>query len=165
MKLITVYFETNAYLVELNPDPISVLNQTALISNNLKTKTIVNLSLPKIDNSQIRALEPGTTTLIPVWIRADQVGKHVLRFLFVYQSTDLRDKGNYRMLRVTKTIDVSASMRVNAFIRPSLSCLNDFILGVEVTNIRSSYDVIFRQITSISPFWRISLIENGYLML
>jgi hypothetical protein len=79
----------------------------------------------------------------------------------VYQSSDPRDKGNYRTLKVSKTIEVSSSLRVNAFTRASLCNLNEFILGVEVTNIRSSFDIIFRQISAISPFWRVSLVDEA----
>jgi hypothetical protein len=88
------------------------------------------------------------------------IGRYVMRFLFVYQSTD--SLGNYRTVRITKSIEVTSSVRLSAFTRPSLVKLNEFIIGLEISNTRSSFDIILRQITTISPNWKILLVDEQY---
>lgn len=136
------------------------LEQDLKISNGIKIPEIISLGLSKLSNQQ-ECLEPGSTTLVPLWIRPDQPGRHSIQILFVYQSVDPRDKGNYRTLRITKTVEVHPSLRINAFTRSSLLRFNEFILGIETSNIRSSFEIIARQITCVSPTWKITRIDEG----
>jgi hypothetical protein len=53
--------------------------------NELYNTSVLPIELPAND-SGARILEPGTTTLIPLWIRGDRIGKHLHKFLFTYQS-------------------------------------------------------------------------------
>ncbi|KAJ2997083.1 hypothetical protein HDV02_005897 [Globomyces sp. JEL0801] len=130
-------------------------------SNMLLDDSINALKLPVSENNSIGVLDAAMTTLIPVWIRADQPGKHNIKILFMYQATDTQEKGNYRTLRFSRTLDVQASLRVASFTRPSLTSTKEFILGVELTNIANvPEEIVLRQITSISPLWNISKIEE-----
>lgn len=142
--------------IEMLENAPSVSQQSLLMNNSLSRDSAVSLQLPKSGNLSSGTLEPLNTTLIPFWVRTDQTGRHIIRFLFVYQSSDPRDQLKFRTLRVTKTLDVASSLRVNAFTRPSFTEVNEFVLGLEITNIRSSFETIFRQITSASPSWSIS---------
>jgi hypothetical protein len=121
----------------------------------------------KLPDGQGKAnvLESTMTTLIPVWVRADQSGKHTIRILFIYHSKDAKEGETYRTLKITKTIDVHASIRVAAFTRISMVSLNEFILALEVTNIRSGSELIFRQLTSLCGNWLVSVIDEEYPIL
>ena len=146
--------------MEMLPDPISQVRHDVYIQNSIKNDAPISLKLPLSSQNEVGSLEPSATTLIPVWIRADQIGRHVIRFLFLYQSTDSRDQSKFRIVRFSKTMEVSPSLRVSAFTRPSLIDINEFVLGLEVSNIRASHELILRQITSISPYWIISCISD-----
>jgi hypothetical protein len=54
--------------------------------NSITNTSIVDISLPKVEGSNSKVLASGMTTIIPVWIRGDKIGKHSFRFLFGYQS-------------------------------------------------------------------------------
>lgn len=127
------------------------------MKNTLKQEAFIPLQLPKSAEHPFGSLETGCTSLVPLWIRPDKIGKYVLRFLFVYQSTG--SVGNFRTLKVTKSVEVTSSLQLTAFTRPSLLTLNEFVVGLEVSNTRTSFDIILRQITSISPNWKISLVD------
>ncbi|RKO85395.1 hypothetical protein BDK51DRAFT_32411, partial [Blyttiomyces helicus] len=96
------------------------------------------------------------TTIVPVWIRGDRIGKHAFRFLFGYQSEDKSDK-------CTMATVVHPSLRINAFTRPSALALNEFVLGIEIENLQPSSDVILRQISSLSPTWLVQPIDQPAL--
>ncbi|KAJ3044711.1 Trafficking protein particle complex 8 [Rhizophlyctis rosea] len=100
-------------------------------------------------------LAAGATTLVPIWVRGDRIGKHVFRFLFGYQSEDRTDKVSCRTLRYAMTVNVLASLRINAFTRPSARSLDEFILGIEIENLQASTDFVLTQISSLSSMWRI----------
>jgi len=55
------------------------------INNKLTEKKVYDILLP-ILNDNTRGLESGTTTLIPIWIHYNQIGKISQRFLFNYYS-------------------------------------------------------------------------------
>ncbi|KAI8819635.1 ER-golgi trafficking TRAPP I complex 85 kDa subunit-domain-containing protein [Fimicolochytrium jonesii] len=112
-------------------------------------------------NDEERVLGAGMTTIIPLWIRGDKVGKQNFRFLFGYQSEDKRDKTSYRTLRYSVSANVLPSLRINAFTRPSGKTLDEFILGIEIENLRTEGDLVLRQLSSISPTWAIHPIASS----
>jgi hypothetical protein len=130
-----------------------------MMENSLKNYSRVPIKLPA-SNGPVGVLEANETTLIPVWIRADQSGKHTMRFLFVYHSKDAKEGESYRTLRITRTLDVHSSIRVTAFTRTSMVSMNEHILGLEITNIRAGSELIFRQLTSLSSNWNIKIIDD-----
>ncbi|KAJ3018711.1 Trafficking protein particle complex 8, partial [Thoreauomyces humboldtii] len=112
------------------------------------------------EDPKTRILASGTTTLIPLWIRGDKVGKQNFRFLFGYQSETTRDDSNYRTLRYNMTTVVHPSLRINAFTRPSGRALDEFILGVEIENLYADGKLVLKQLSSVSPTWAIHPIEE-----
>ncbi|KAI8919197.1 ER-golgi trafficking TRAPP I complex 85 kDa subunit-domain-containing protein [Powellomyces hirtus] len=125
---------------------------------NLGTMAI-QLPLQEGSTEADRVLASGRTTIIPLWIRGDKVGKQNFRFLFGYQSEDARDKVGYRTLRYNMTTTVQPSLRINAFTRPSGRVLDEFILGVEIENLFAEGELVVKQLSSISPTWAIHPIE------
>ncbi|KAJ3204257.1 Trafficking protein particle complex 8 [Entophlyctis luteolus] len=117
------------------------------ISNKIIDGSIQDIPLPST------VLAPGTTTLVPFWIRGDKTGKHIFRFLFGYQSSDENDKIGYRKLQYSTSCQVYPSLKINAFTRPSASSLSEFVLGVEIENMQG-VDLKLRQISSLSPGWK-----------
>ncbi|KAJ3330649.1 Trafficking protein particle complex 8 [Blyttiomyces sp. JEL0837] len=116
--------------------------------------------LPRNESSAVPVLGPGQTTIIPIWIRGDRIGKQQFRFLFAYQSEEKLGKSNLRTLKYSMTTQVQPSLRINAFTRPSTSILQEFVLGIEVENLQPSTKVKLRQITALSPAWSISPAED-----
>ncbi|KAJ3312147.1 Trafficking protein particle complex 8 [Boothiomyces sp. JEL0838] len=134
------------------------------VGNIITDETVVTIKLPSNENdksSPFGRLEAQSTTLIPIWIRADHIGKHNFRFLFVYQATDDKDNGTHRFLKVTQAIDVQSSLRVNIFTKLSPINVNEFVLGIDVTNVLSLDDLFLNQITSLSPSWMISKLSSN----
>ncbi|KAG9298934.1 hypothetical protein G9A89_015956 [Geosiphon pyriformis] len=144
-----------------------IFTEKLIIRNQLFNSSIMNIPLPPRENTDANKplfmLAPGKTTLIPIWIRGDRIGKHMFRFLFTYQSEDENAAMKYRSLRYFVTTQVLPSLKINAFTRPSTSGLNEFILGIEAENLQHSADFQLTQISSISPAWSISPINmiNG----
>ena len=47
----------------------------------------MSVPLPKKEGGgDIGVVNSGQTTLVPLWIRGDRIGKHSFKFLFSYQS-------------------------------------------------------------------------------
>ncbi|KAJ3268862.1 Trafficking protein particle complex 8 [Terramyces sp. JEL0728] len=128
------------------------------VGNTIIDESMMPIKLPTSEGDSSGKLEALCTTLIPIWIRADQIGKHSFRFLFVYQATDDHESGNHRYLKISQSVDVQSSLRVNIFTRLSPININEFILVVDITNIQSLEDLLVNQITSLSPSWAISRI-------
>ncbi|KAI9095614.1 ER-golgi trafficking TRAPP I complex 85 kDa subunit-domain-containing protein [Phlyctochytrium arcticum] len=156
-----------------SPAAAPYLQESYKLSNLLFDQSTFPISLPSQDPSSATSplspnshdaapgiLAAGTTTLIPLWIRGDKVGKQVFRFLFGYQSEDKRDRIGYRSLRFTLTTVVQPSLRLNAFTRPRGRVLDEFILGIEVENLFSEGNLVLKQITSLSPTWAIQPIDE-----
>jgi hypothetical protein len=53
--------------------------------NELYNISVLPVELPANEDGA-RILDPGQTSLIPLWIRGDRIGKHLHKFLFTYQS-------------------------------------------------------------------------------
>ncbi|KAJ3129473.1 Trafficking protein particle complex 8 [Nowakowskiella sp. JEL0407] len=138
--------------------PTSVsMNEKFTSKNLLFNSSIVNIQLPNPEGESDGEgiLGSGKTTLVPVWIRADKIGKYTFKFLFGYQSEDKNDKTSYRTFQLTISTQIIPSLRINAFTRPSTKTLGEFILGVEVENLHPTQKITLDQISSISPSWKI----------
>jgi hypothetical protein len=49
------------------------------------------------------------------------------------------------------------------FTRPSVKNLDEFVLGVEVENLTTSFPIVIRQITSIGHSWKVSFLGHEYV--
>ncbi|CAG8579158.1 12018_t:CDS:10 [Diversispora eburnea] len=127
--------------------------------NKIYNSSIKDISLPLQEDAK-QSLAPGKTTLIPIWIRGDRIGKHMFRFLFTYVSEKNDSAMRFRSLRYSKTIQVLPSLKINAFTRPSTCGLNEFILGIEIENLQTSAEFQVAQLSSISPSWTISPVKE-----
>jgi len=64
------------------------------VNNNLVNPSVIDIPLPSSSGDLLHdskqggsgVLAPGTTTIVPLWIRGDKFGKHVFKFLFGYFS-------------------------------------------------------------------------------
>jgi len=122
------------------------------INNKLTKQKVFDILLPLL-NDGTRGLASGTTTLVPIWIHFNQIGKISQRFLFNYYS-EVNSKSYTRSLKYMINIQVLPSLRINAFTRKSSSRLNEFILGIEVENLLNDTSVNLEQISVISPNWK-----------
>ncbi|KAJ3156284.1 Trafficking protein particle complex 8 [Geranomyces michiganensis] len=139
-------------------DGAPTLQESYSSSNLLFNLGTSSIQLPE-NTAGDRFLASGMTTLIPLWIRGDKVGKQSFRFLFGYQSEDSRDKIGYRTLRYNMSTTVQPSLRINAFTRPSGRALDEFILGIEIENLFGDGELVLKQLSSISPTWAIHPVE------
>ncbi|KAI8920698.1 ER-golgi trafficking TRAPP I complex 85 kDa subunit-domain-containing protein [Entophlyctis helioformis] len=150
----------------VNEGSVAAAEEEEIVGNALDRVSCLPLRLPLPDG----VVQPGSkdalgmgvlpaamTTLVPVWIRAEKAGRFFHRMVFVYQS---EDQGGYRFLRYTIAAQVYPSLRINTFTRTSLTAMNEFILGVEMENQHPSLNIVFRQITSISPSWKIEPLSS-----
>lgn len=99
---------------------------------------------------------PGETTLVPLWIRGDRIGKHTFKFLFSYQSEEDNAIIAHRTLRYTVQVQVLPSLKINAFTRPSTTAVNEYILGIEIENLQTVANFDLTQLTATSPMWTIA---------
>ncbi|KAI9503667.1 ER-golgi trafficking TRAPP I complex 85 kDa subunit-domain-containing protein [Coemansia spiralis] len=121
----------------------------------------------------IEQLEPGSTCVVPLWLRGDRVGAHTLN-MCVGASTDAALL-NMRPPRTTNNaksttndlcrmrsrmfeIDllVTPSLRVNAFVRPSTKNPHERILGIDVENVHPDLHVELVQATFSSGYYRLT---------
>ncbi|KAJ3070601.1 Trafficking protein particle complex 8 [Podochytrium sp. JEL0797] len=144
--------ECPAYASKPRESPTS--RESVTTPNRITDTSIVDISLPGSTSTTTGILAPGTTTLLPVYLRGDKIGKHTFRFLFCYQSEDDNDKIGYRKLQYSLTCNVYPSLKINAFTRPSTSRLDEFVLGIEVENLQAG-NLTLRQFSSVSPVWGI----------
>ncbi|KAJ2328345.1 hypothetical protein IWW51_001256 [Coemansia sp. RSA 2702] len=107
------------------------------------------------------ALEPGASLLVPVWIRGDRVGAHALSLIVGASTTQpasaLASKAGSKLRSRRFDIDlvVTPSLRVNAFVRPSLRDPHERIVGIEVENVQTDLDVRLVQTTFTSGYFEL----------
>ncbi|KAI9276284.1 ER-golgi trafficking TRAPP I complex 85 kDa subunit-domain-containing protein [Sporodiniella umbellata] len=122
--------------------------------NCLFDSSVISIPLP--ENGGQGVVKPGETTLVPLWIRCDRIGKHTFKLLFSYQS----DKDNamiaHRTLRYSVQVQVITSLKINAFTRPSTTAINEYILGIEIENLQTVGQFNLVQLAASSPVWTIS---------
>ncbi|RKP26919.1 ER-golgi trafficking TRAPP I complex 85 kDa subunit-domain-containing protein, partial [Syncephalis pseudoplumigaleata] len=107
------------------------------------------------DGEEEQWLRPGASVTLPLWVRADRIGRHTLRLLFHYQSEESKYKMRSRTSRYTLETQVLPSLRVNAFTRASTQNLNEYILGLEAESLQASADLVITQLSLTSAKWRI----------
>ncbi|KAJ1826943.1 hypothetical protein LPJ70_007615, partial [Coemansia sp. RSA 2708] len=107
------------------------------------------------------ALEPGASLLVPVWIRGDRVGAHALSLIVgastAQPASALASKvgSKLRSRRFDIDLVVTPSLRVNAFVRPSLRDPHERIVGIEVENVQTDLDVRLVQTTFTSGYFEL----------
>lgn len=74
-------------------------NETLAIDNKLYDPSVMSVPLPNEENGK-GVVHSGKTTLVPLWIRGDRIGKHTFKFLFSYQSEVRRDKEKHGVMLV-----------------------------------------------------------------
>ncbi|OBZ86491.1 Trafficking protein particle complex subunit 8, partial [Choanephora cucurbitarum] len=129
------------------------------MDNSLFDASVIPIPLPAKDAkggaNPYGVVEPGATTLVPLWIRGDRIGKHTFKLLFSYQSEEDNAIIAHRTLRSTVRIQVLPSLKINAFTRPSATAVNEYILGVEIENLQTVAQFNLTQLTATSPIWNI----------
>ncbi|KAI8903728.1 ER-golgi trafficking TRAPP I complex 85 kDa subunit-domain-containing protein [Gorgonomyces haynaldii] len=121
--------------------------------NQIRPQRFTKLELPEGDKD----LLPSTlTTVLPVWIRASRIGKHQIKFVFLYQSEETT---TWRTLRYSVQVQVNPTLRMNSFARTSMTHLNEFIFGIELENLHLK-PLSVTQLTCFSPLWTMSSIEE-----
>ncbi|ORZ15022.1 ER-golgi trafficking TRAPP I complex 85 kDa subunit-domain-containing protein [Absidia repens] len=123
--------------------------------NQIFDPSVISIPLPS-EGDQQNTVQPGKTTLVPLWVRGDRIGKHTLKFLFSYQSEEENSAIAQRTLRYTLHVQVTPSLKINAFTRPSMTATNEFILGVEIENLLPVASFDLRQLTAASALWSIT---------
>ncbi|RKO97642.1 hypothetical protein CXG81DRAFT_26715 [Caulochytrium protostelioides] len=134
---------------------------------------LMHIELPIHDG--VACLPSCSITMVPIWIRADRIGTHRFKFMFAYDtllsmpagaepSTTSKSAGSSAPSVLTTPFQaetvVQPSLRINAFTRPSLSHLSEFVLGIEVENLEASGAVQLLQIMTFSPTWRVLAISE-----
>lgn len=122
--------------------------------NHLFDPSVISIPLP--ENGGRGAVKPGETTLVPLWIRCDRIGKHTFKLLFSYQSDEDNAMIAHRTLRYSMQVQVITSLKINAFTRPSTTTINEYILGIEIENLQTMGQFNLAQLTASSPIWTIS---------
>lgn len=109
--------------------------ETYQVINKLYDPSVISIPLPgggDDDGRERGVIAPGMTTLIPLWIRGDRIGKHTFKLLFSYQSEHDNPAIAHRTLRYSIQVQVLPSLKINAFTRPSAATPSEYILGIEV---------------------------------
>jgi hypothetical protein len=119
------------------------------------------------------ALKPGEKVKVPVWIRGlpnvnnssggGSAKEQPLRLLFRYREETREGEGKASKLVMTKErfvrcsfkLTVLPSLSIMAFARPSYNKSGQYVLIVEVTNMRQNSELNLHQVSAISNVWRI----------
>ncbi|KAI9271539.1 ER-golgi trafficking TRAPP I complex 85 kDa subunit-domain-containing protein [Phascolomyces articulosus] len=126
------------------------------LDNKLYDPSVVSVPLPKKEGgNDIGVVNSGQTTLVPLWIRGDRIGKHSFKFLFSYQSEEDDAAIAHRTMRYTLNVQVLPSLKINAFTRPSAATINEYILGIEIENLQTVAGFQLTQLNAASPTWSI----------
>ncbi|PIA17409.1 hypothetical protein COEREDRAFT_86042 [Coemansia reversa NRRL 1564] len=110
----------------------------------------------------IESLSPKETLIVPIWIRGDRVGAHTLRLAtgasMAQAATVLSGATFCNMRSRMFDIDlvVTPSLRVNAFVRPSIRNPHERILGIEVENMQPALDIELVQTTFSSGYYKLT---------
>ncbi|KAI7886863.1 ER-golgi trafficking TRAPP I complex 85 kDa subunit-domain-containing protein [Mucor mucedo] len=130
------------------------------MDNKLFDASVISIPLPakkgETHSNEHGVVIPGETTLVPLWLRGDRIGKHTFKFLFSYQSDEDNDMIAHRTLRYTVHVQVLPSLKINAFTRPSTTAVNEYILGIEIENLQTIANFDLTQLTATSPMWTIA---------
>ncbi|KAJ9051591.1 hypothetical protein DSO57_1003145 [Entomophthora muscae] len=109
----------------------------------------------------LECLDPGQVAQVPIHIRGDRVGIHRIYLLFRYQTAqDKKGSVQCRVARLLCKLEVLPSLKINAFTRPSVKDLGNFIVGIEVENVQPLSSFRITQLSSLSHKWQISPIVS-----
>ncbi|KAJ2557795.1 hypothetical protein EV175_001134, partial [Coemansia sp. RSA 1933] len=159
--------------------------QVPNVLSNLSTFTLVGQEeqgLAEDANSKsslhhivpISQLDPESTCIVPLWLRGDRVGAHALK-VCIGASTRLeplcaagkvaseryakpaagQDSCSMRSRAFEVDLVVTPSLRVNAFMRPSIRTPHERILGVDIENVRHDLHVELVQTTFSSGYYQL----------
>ncbi|KAF7724948.1 Trafficking protein particle complex 8 [Apophysomyces ossiformis] len=134
-------------------------DEACMLNNRLFDPSVISVPLPlssEEKSDERGTVSPGKTTLVPLWIRGDRIGKHTFKFLFSYQSEEENAAIAHRTLRYTVNVQVLPSLKINAFTRPSTTAINEYILGIEVENLQTVANFDLNQVSAVSPMWTIT---------
>lgn len=130
------------------------------MNNQLFDASVLSIPLPgkkgEDHSNENGVVVPGETTLVPLWLRGDRIGKHTFKFLFSYQSDEDNKMIAHRTLQYTIHLQVLPSLKINAFTRPSTTAVNEYILGIEIENLQTVANFDLTQLTATSPMWSIA---------
>ncbi|KAI0244438.1 hypothetical protein L0F63_002264, partial [Massospora cicadina] len=115
------------------------------------------------DEAPLTSLDSGQVGQVPVHLRGDRVGVHKLYLLFRYETDSASDGGSQVLWRAAKLVfkvEVVPSLKINAYTRPSLKALGQFVIGIEVENVQSAGTFQITQLSSLSHRWRITPISR-----
>ncbi|KAI8149716.1 ER-golgi trafficking TRAPP I complex 85 kDa subunit-domain-containing protein [Fennellomyces sp. T-0311] len=132
------------------------VRESVTLDNKLYDPSVVSVPLPKKEGGgDVGVVNSGETTLVPLWIRGDRIGKHTFKFLFSYQSEEDDAAIAHRTLRYTLNVQVLPSLKINAFTRPSAGSGSEYILGIEIENLQTVAGFQLTQLNAASPLWSI----------
>ncbi|KAG0191141.1 Trafficking protein particle complex 8 [Apophysomyces sp. BC1034] len=134
-------------------------DETCVLDNRLFDPSVISIPLPASSGEKSNergTVSPGKTTLVPLWIRGDRIGRHAFKFLFSYQSEEENAAIAHRTLRYTVNVQVLPSLKINAFTRPSTTAVNEYILGIEIENLQTVAKFDLNQVSASSPMWTIT---------
>ncbi|KAJ1772033.1 hypothetical protein EV179_001364 [Coemansia sp. RSA 487] len=166
-----VYTET-----AVNVEKLHVPN----VLSNLSTFTLIGQEAQELANDEsslhhivpISQLDPESTCVVPLWLRGDRVGAHALK-VCIGASTKLeplcagktglesnakaagQSSCSMRSRAFEVDLVVTPSLRVNAFMRPSITNPHERILGVDVENVRHDLHVELVQTTFSSGYYQL----------
>ncbi|KAJ2782640.1 hypothetical protein H4R18_002160 [Coemansia javaensis] len=111
----------------------------------------------------LEGLEPGAAMVVPMWVRGDRVGAHTLSLALGASTADASRRllaggalgCEMRSRRFDIDLVVTPSLRVNAFVRPSLRDPHERILGIEIENMRPGPDIQLLQTTFVSGHYEL----------
>jgi hypothetical protein len=124
------------------------------------------------------ALQPGEKVKVPIWIRGlpnvsnssgSGTKEQPLRLLFRYREERREGEGKASKLVLTKErfvrcsfkLVVQPSLSIMAFARPSYNQSGQYVLIVEVTNMRQNSELDLHQVSAISNVWRIEAMSSA----
>ena len=105
--------------------------------------------------SVIGVIQPKESVRLPMWVRGQNNGSYHFRFLFYYQSLLHSPLMPYRVHRVEQDIRILPSLHVNVFVKPAISSVFQYIIGIEVQNQQGNAVFQIEQLSCLSPKWAI----------
>ncbi|KAJ1904461.1 hypothetical protein LPJ81_002481, partial [Coemansia sp. IMI 209127] len=120
----------------------------------------------------ISQLDPESACIVPLWLRGDRVGAHALKICVGASMKPEplcagktgsesnakaagQDSCSMRSRAFEVDLVVTPSLRVNAFMRPSITNPHERILGVDIENVRSDLHVELVQTTFSSGYYQL----------
>ncbi|RXW19510.1 hypothetical protein EST38_g6333 [Candolleomyces aberdarensis] len=134
-------------------DDVTTSSKTEIIrsSNSLRASEPQKVSLAQ-------ALLPNEGTNVSVSIHGQQLGTHELLLFFAYRESDSTP---FHSARLGRSFEVQPLLDVEVSLQPSRSSDHSFVLNVEMTSSLQSSSLRIKQISTISPSWKLKPIFNS----